>query len=384
MHAFLLAWKQLTFEKMRFFTAIFGVAFACILIFMQLGFKDALFDSATLLQRTMKGDIYILHKQSEALWRMRPFSEQRLYQALSFPEVADITPMYSAQIPWKNPETGQNRTALVLGIDPAKVDVYAIKGLKDLQKELQKTDTVIFDQYSRPEFGDVKSLLEKGPFPVEIGGIKLDVAGMFQFGITFSADGNLIVNDTTFLRMFPNRAREGIDLGIIMVKPGTDIPALKKKIEAALPTDVSVMTQAEYVTYEKAYWQNITPIGYIFNLGVILGFVVGLVIVYQILFTDITNHLTEYATLKAIGYPPSYFFHVVFWSSVFLATLGFLPGFIVCLFLYQVVESAIFIAMDLNAGKIIMVSSLTLTMCFVSGLIATRKLRQADPVELFV
>lgn len=382
--AFLLAWRQLWHEKLRFSTAVAGVAFACILVFMQMGFKSALFESATLLQRTIVGDLYLQETQSEALWRLVTFPRQHLYQAMSVPGVADVTALYAAQAPWKNPITGINRTALILGIEPRASSIYPLRGLDEYQAKLQMRDTVLFDEFSRPEFGPVKQLLaERGEFPVEVAGQKLDVVGTFKMGITFSADGNLIVNDTTFFKIFPGKSQQGVDVGIIILDKGADIQTVQAKLRTILPTNIEIMTREEYTESEKAYWNDLTPIGYIFNFGVIMGLVVGLVIVYQVLFNDINNHLHEYATLKAMGYDNSYFIKVVMSAAGILAISGFVPSWLLCFGLFKMVQKSIFIEMNLSFDISILTFSLIICMCFLSAFLAIRKLKAANPVDMF-
>lgn len=381
--AFRLAIRQLLHDKVRFITAICGVIFACILVFMQIGFKNALFESATLLQRTMTGQLYLQHEQSEALWRLTSFPRQYLYSTLSISGVKDVTIMHAGLTSWKNPVTGINRTALILGIDP-HASVYPIKGLDALKEKLQMRDTIIFDEASRPQFGPIKNLLaKKGEFPVEIGGQRLDVVGTFRMGIAFSADGNLIVNDTTFLKIFPMKSQMGADIGIISVVEGADIDSIQKKIEALMPPSIKVMNKQQYIAAEKAYWNDLTPIGYIFNFGVIMGLIVGLVIVYQVLFNDITNHLHEYATLKAMGYDNPYFTKVVISAAFILAVAGFIPGWMLCYGIYDLVEKSIFIEMNLTLAKSLTTFSLISAMCFFSSLLAIRKLKAANPVDVF-
>lgn len=382
-YAFRLAWRQLSHQKVRFVTAVAGVVFACILVFMQIGFKTALFESATLLQRTMTGQLYLCDVQSEAIWRLIPFPRKTLYRALSVPEVENVSAMYVGQAPWKNPVTGTNRTALILGIDP-RVDVFPFEGLKESAQKLQMRNVVLFDEFSRPEFGPVKKLLaEKGEFPVEVGGRNLDVVGTFQMGITFSADGNLIVNDTTFFEIFPARSPQGVEVGIISLSPGADIARVQRDIQKIMPENIKVMSREEYVEDEKAYWNDLTPIGYIFNFGVIMGLFVGLVIVYQVLYNDINNHMHEYATLKAMGYEDSYFVKVVLSSAVILAIAGYVPSLILCMGLYKVVQASIFIEMNLSLGKAFLTFSLISSMCFISAILAVRKLKVANPVDVF-
>lgn len=381
--AFLLAWRQLWHDKVRFLTAICGVIFACLLVFMQIGFKNALFESATLLQRTMTGDLYLQHTQSEALWRLISFPRQNLYRALSVDGVDNVTSLYASQAPWKNPETGVNRTALILGIDPQS-NVYPLPGLDSQRNILRMRDTVLFDERSRPEFGKVVDLLKAHKeFPVEIAGHRLDVVGTFQMGITFSADGNLLVNDTTFFKIFPMKSQAGVDIGIISLKPGADIQKIKTEIRSILPDDIEVLTRSEYVESEKAYWNDLTPIGYIFNFGVIMGLFVGLVIVYQVLFNDITNHLHEYATLKAMGYNNGYFVRVVMSAALILVISGFIPGWLISASLYKIVEKSIFIEMNLTFIKVATTFSLIAMMCFISAFLAVRKLKSASPVDVF-
>lgn len=350
---------------------------------MQIGFKNALFESATLLQRTMTGDLYLQHTQSEALWRLVSFPRQNLYRALSVDGVENVTSLYASQAPWKNPETGVNRTALILGIDPQS-NVYPLPGLDSQRNILRMRDTVLFDERSRPEFGKVVDLLKAHKeFPVEIAGHRLDVVGTFQMGITFSADGNLLVNDTTFFKIFPMKSQAGVDIGIISLKPGADVQKIKTEIRNILPDDIEVLTRSEYVESEKAYWNDLTPIGYIFNFGVIMGLFVGLVIVYQVLFNDITNHLHEYATLKAMGYNNGYFVRVVMSAAFILVISGFIPGWLISASLYKIVEKSIFIEMNLTFVKVATTFSLIAMMCFISAFLAVRKLKSASPVDVF-
>lgn len=381
--AFRLAWRQLWYDKVRFMTAISGVLFACILVFIQIGFKEALFQSATLLQSKLSGQIYVIDERSEALWRLVSFPLQELYKANSQPEVDDITWLYAGQAAWKNPVTGNSRTALILGINPHS-NVYMFDGLSDKMDLLKMRNTVLFDSLSRKEFGPVEDMLrEKGEFSVELRGENTDVVGTFRMGITFSADGNLIVSDSTFFKLFPEKSQDGVDIGIITLKPGSDVLAVQKKLKSILPDDLKIMTKEEYIADEKKYWNDIMPIGYIFNFGVVMGLFVGLIIVYQVLFNDITNHLHEYATLKAMGYPNFYFIIVVISSSLILMAGGYLPGLLISTGLYSLIEKNIFIAMDMTPSKIVNTFGMITGMCFISGFLAVRKLRAASPVDVF-
>jgi putative ABC transport system permease protein len=114
-----------------------------------------------------------------------------------------------------------------------------------------------------------------------------------------------------------------------------------------------------------------------------MGLVVGMVIVYQILFADIAGHLSEYATLKAMGYSNGYLTRVVLGAAVILAVIGFVPGFLVSAFLYDFVAGATFLPLVMTAERALGVFLLIFAMCFTAGLLAMRKLRDANPADMF-
>jgi len=143
------------------------------------------------------------------------------------------------------------------------------------------------------------------------------------------------------------------------------------------------LTLKQFIDFEKDYWAGSTPIGFIFTLGIVIGFLVGLVIVYQILYADISDHLPEYATLKAMGFTDNYFLGVVLQESLILALLGFIPGVVISLGLYSLAQGATMLPIVMTVQRAITVLILTITMCTLSGAIAIRKLRAADPAEIF-
>jgi len=381
-----LAWAQLTREKMRLVIALAGIGFADLLMFMQFGFRDALFESSISFHSKLKGDIFIINTQSTALIAMKSFPQRRLYQALSFNGVTAISPVYLGFGLWKNPDPNQRNTRqlMVIGFDPT----HPILDLPEIQNNLHKikiSDVVLFDQASRPEFGPVVEYFKQGkPVETEVDNRRVRVEGLFTLGASFGADGNLVTSDLNFLRIFATRRTRGlIDIGVVKLEPGTDVKAVVDKMRATLPKDVMIFTKEEFADFEKKYWQESTSIGFVFTLGAAMGFIVGIVIVYQILYTDVTDHLPEYATLKAMGYKDIYFLGVVFQEAMILAILGYLPGFGISLVLYNLGRSATSLPMYMTLTKAITVFVMTVIMCSVSGAIAVRKLQAADPADIF-
>lgn len=381
-----LAWAQLTREKMRLVIAIAGIGFADLLMFIQFGFRDALFESSISFHSQLKGDIFLTSTQSTALIAMKSFSQRRLYQALSFNGVTGISPVYLGFGLWKNPDPEKNNTRqlMVIGFDPTH-PIFELPEVKDNLDKIQLADVVLFDRSSRPEFGPVAEYFKQGKtVETEIDNRRVTVEGLFTLGASFGADGNIITSDLNFLRIFNGRRTKGlIDLGVVHLQPGTDVKAVIEKMRATLPQDVTIASKEEFVAFERKYWEESTAIGFIFTLGAAMGFIVGIVIVYQILYTDVTDHLPEYATLKAMGYKDIYFLSVVFQEALILAIIGYLPGLGVSMVLYNLARTATSLPMYMNMGKVVTVFAMTVVMCFVSGAIAVRKLQAADPADIF-
>lgn len=386
MFAIPLAWLQLKRERIRLLIALAGIGFAVILMFIQLGFRDALFDSAVRLHQSFKGDIFLVSPQSTALIAMKSFSQRRLYQALGVDGVQAISPIYLDFALWKNPDNRRTRGILVVGFNPAD-PVFDLPGVVQNLDRIRIPDVVLFDEASRAEFGPIPDKFNGGePVITEVGGRRISVGGLFNMGASFGADGNLITSDLNFLRLFDRRKKGLIDVGVIQLEPGADAQRVITQLRADLQdksADVKVYTKAEFVEAEQNYWRSSTAIGFIFSLGTAIGFVVGTVIVYQILYTDVTDHLAEYATLKAMGYRNGYLLSVVFQEALILSVLGYIPGFFLCLGLYNLTRNATSLPIAMTLDRGILVFCLAVTMCVISGAVAVRKVQDADPADIF-
>jgi putative ABC transport system permease protein len=379
-----LAWRQLRFEKARLLSAIAGVLFACVLVFMQLGFRSALFDSATALLSAMRAELFLMNPLTTASFRPEPIPRARAHQALALPEVTQSVPVYMAQASWRNPVDGSRRAIQLIGFD-VEARAMEFAGLDALTDALKRVDAVAFDQRSRPEFGPVAELLREGggSLRVQVANRLVDVVGLVDIGPSFGADGNLVVSEVNFRRLVPERLPSNTDLVAIRLAPGADVAAAQARLREILPPDVMVLTQAELVAWERRYWEEATPIGFIFGFGSVMGLIVGMVIVYQILFSDIANHLREYATLKAIGYSNWHLSRVVLGAALLLAVLGFIPGALLSAYLYTVIGEATFLPLAMDAERLLGVFGMIFMMCAVAGLLAMRKLRDADPADMF-
>lgn len=378
-----LAWLQLTHEKLRLVAAVAGIAFAVVLILMQIGFQQALANSGSLVQSALRGDIFLTSRQYEDLLSSKEFSKRRLYQALAFDEVASVWPVYTGMAQWKNPEDLLERAILVIGADPA-AGVIRVPAGQDPGR-LVLPDKALFDASSRTEFGPIADIVRrKGSLETEVNGRKIQVIGLYQLGTSmFGINATMLTSDLNFLRIFPHHSQDLVEIGVIRLKPSANRNKVRDALVNSLPRDVNIETQEAFAARERNYWTSHTGVGYIFSLGMFMGFVVGAVIVYQILYTDVNDHLSEYATLKAVGYEHSYLASLVLKESLLLAIFGFLPGLAIAKVLYIITARATRLPMDMTPQRMGLVLVATLVMCSLSALLAIGKLRQADPADIF-
>jgi putative ABC transport system permease protein len=378
-----LSWLQLVREKPRLLVALAGIAFADILMFMQLGFQAALYNSTTRMHKNFRADLVLISPQARNLMNMQTFPRRRLYQAMSLDGVKSAEALYINFADWKNPQTRRKNATLVLGFDPEK-PVFTLPEVNQNLEAIKLPDTLLFDRSSRGEYREAIAQINQGKtVTTELGDRRINLVGLFSVGASFGADGSLITSDLNFLRLFPRRNAEGVSVGLITLQPGTDPRLIQTTLQANLPDDVRVLTKQELIDFEKDYWQKNTAIGFIFSLGTMMGFIVGVIIVYQILYTDVSDHMAEYATLKAMGYKDFYLLGVVFQEALILAVLGYIPGISLSFGLYALTRNATNLPLFMASARALVVLVLTIVMCAISGAIAMRKLQAADPADIF-
>ena len=378
-----LSWLQLTRDKRRFVAALAGIAFAVSLMLTQLGFEDALLSTAGLLHTHLAADVVLISPHYQFVISPRNFTDRRLYQTLGVDGVASVEPMYWGQAPFKNPFDRSERVIFMVGFNPHSALIKAPGVAENLEK-LRSPGHVLFDSIRRPEYGRVaEAFKEQGNVEAEVAGREVEVSGLFQMGTSFAIDGTLIMSDETFLRIMPHRQRGLIDVGLIQLKPGADAVSVKQQIQRIMPPDVRVLTRQEFIELENKYWTTYTPTGFIFKLGVLMAIFVGCIIVYQILYTDVSDHLPEYATVKAMGFPDRYLFSLVLQESLILSVLGFVPGLLVAYFVYNVSRDATLLPLRMTVERGAIVYLLTAVMCAISAAFAMRRLKSADPADIF-
>lgn len=378
-----LGWLQLKHDKFRLFTALSGIAFADILIFMQLGFMNALYSANTQYPRKINGDIILTSTQATNFNEPYTFPRRRIYQAMDVPGVKSAEPLYVGSLSWRNPQNKEKTSMMVLGFDPAK-PMFDLPEVNSQLDKVKLPDTVLFDRASRGEYDRVIEQIQQGQkITTESDRTTITIGGLFTVGASFADDGALITSDQNFMRLFPRKQPGLVSIGVINLAAGQNPETVRTFLNTYLPDDVTASTYQEYVDAELVYIQSSTAIGFVFTLGTMMGFIVGIVIVYQVLSTDVNDHMAEYATFKAMGYKNSYLLCVVFEEAIILSIIGFIPSVAIAAGLYQLTAAATALPIVLPVSRAVTVLIMTIIMCSISGAIATRKLQSADPADIF-
>jgi len=378
-----IGWLQLVHNKARLAAALAGVAFASVLVLMQLGFLGALIGTIKLPYDQMSADILVSASDMNTLADGSPLPRQRMFEALSVQGVDSAAPLYYGKVDWKQPD-GTIRNLDVFGIDPS-AQTFRNPAINAHLSETSLSDVALIDARTRNAPKNLFAGIAAGePYRFEVKGRTLTVVGTFEIGGGFSTDGYLVVSDQTFLRLFPQRVGGAPNHILVTLAPGADARSVVEHLRATLPAyDSIVRTVEEAFAKDRAFQTTQRPVGLVFGFGVVIGILVGIIIVYQVLSTDVAEHLKEYATFKAIGYSQRFFLGIVFEEALILALLGFVPGILVALALYAAISAATGLPLAMTPARPLWVLLGTLAMCALSGAVATRRLARADPADLF-
>ena len=386
-HDLPLAWLQLKRQPVRYLVAVTGIGFAALLMFMQLGFQSGLLKSATTFYQALETDLVLINPATVNSGSYQQFPQSLLYQALGVEGVSETIPLYITNINAQQLGGVKPTSLRVIGYDPdtTVLNVPEINNQRDL---LKIPNFVLFDKLGLSiKTGPVaKQFSTDGPLELTLSNFSRSfrIMGLFKLGSTFVADSNLIASQATALDLaFPQVNVGEISLGLIRVAPNANRSEIQTYLKNLYGDELQVLTKEELITQERNYWNNVSSFGVIFGFGTIMGLLVGGVVVYQVLYTDVSDHLKEYATLKAMGFSNQFILMVVIQESVLLAVSAFIPATLLSAALYAGLTAVSGIRLEMTPDKTLLVGSLTVSLCAVASAIAIRKLRDADPASVF-
>jgi len=377
------AWLQVTNNPVKLMIALAGVSFSNLLMFFQLGLMDSLYNSQRKPIDRLRADLVMVSSGYSNFGALQNFKRSRIYQALGVEGVEGVAPLRIGRGNWITPATRQSFDVYVYGVPLSQPSLNFVE-LESDPMQLQALGTAFFDRNSKKQYGDVIGALRRdGVYQLEVSGKALRIVNTFTMGATFAAEANLICSDNTFQYLFPRNNANDIQIGLIRLRPGASAAAVQAALQPLMRRDVKVLTRDQLAALEVNYWKRNSSVGFIFSLGVLVGFVVGAIIVYQILYGDVMNSLPQYATLKAMGYTDRFVILVVIQQSAILAFVGFVPGVIVSSGLYWLLAAVTKLSVIMTFERALLVLLLTFVMCVGSGSLATRKLVELDPADVF-
>jgi putative ABC transport system permease protein len=379
-----LARRNLLANTPRLIRSTAGIAFAVLLMMAQIGFRNSFLDSVLLTMRALDGDIMLVSPAKYQFENAAQFSRRQLYEARAVPGVATARPFYVERIAaiWKNPQDHRHFQVMAFGFDPDQ-PVFLLPDVLAKLEALRQPDTVMVDRRARSVLGEASTGTE-----TELAGRTIRVVGTFQLGRSFFSDGNVIISDRNFFKLFGARGLNNTDLpdievGVVKVLPEFDIPHVQRALRDAMPANVAVLTKAEWIDEEARFYAQNSPIGPIFGIGTLVGFAVGMMISYQILFSELSDQRAQYATLKAMGYHNRFLLKVVLQQGVFYALVGYAPAWLLCFLLFRGIGEIALLPIGMSIGLTATSLGLTVGMCVGSALIVVRRVIAADPAELF-
>ncbi len=372
-----LAWRNLVSNKSRLLRSAGGIGFAVLLMVMQLGFEQAFFESALAVIRGLDGDIVLQSVHKYQFATREPFPRTDLDKARDQPGVASARALYADWFDffWKNPIDGKIFLVRAFGFEP-DAPVFTYADVNAARDKLKEPNTVLVDRRARRFLG-----MDSGATEAELNGTKVKIVGGFVLGPDFQSDGTVVMSDRTFASLL--RGPPGVDVGVLKVKPGDDPAVVQQSLRKALPDTIAVFTKPQLIEFERKFQADVSSAGPIFAMGTIVGFVVGMLISYQVTYTDLADQLPQYATLKAMGYKSGYLMRVVFEQAAFNALAGWVPALLLSILLYYVIGRVALLPLHMTMRVTLVSLGLTLGMCLVSAAIAVRRVITADPAEVF-
>jgi putative ABC transport system permease protein len=378
------AWRNLVANRRRLLRSAAGIAFAVLLMMVQLGFERGFFDASLSAVRALDGDLFVSTAAKYRFGTRDPFPHREFDTIRSVDGVASAAPLYASwqEFFWTSPQDGKSYLVRVFAFDPDGPPVFLPSGIAGQQALLKGDNTVLVDRRSRGFLG-----MAGNPSQADLNGQRVQVVGSFALGPDFMSDGTVIIGDRLFAKLLPGNREPAsalpIETAVIKIRSGDTPAAVANALRKALPASLTVMTKAELVEFERQFHAKLSSAAPIFWLGTIVGFIVGMLISYQIIYTDLSDQLPQYATLRGIGYDTPYLVRMVLRQAALSACAGYVPAWLLCLIAFRIIGEIALLPLRMTIGLTLLTFVLTLGMCLLAGALAVRRVITADPAEIF-
>lgn len=366
--------RMLLHNRRRLLSMSLSVAVGVVVVFVEMGLLQGILDSQALVATLVRGDLIVMNKGRTDLHRWDKLNSIRLSQIRSIPGVARVMPIYEDHVSLRDPDDKRVRRVILFAFSPNDLPLGIGRRAK-VSAALKMSDSFMFDRLSRPIFGNIKTGQD-----IEIDKHPMRVSGLVAMGPDIVNDGNIFVSDGQWLSRQPDAQPI---MGVIRVARNANVDNVRTEILSNLPEDITVLTPDEARKRENSATLGSTPIGLLFAVGMIAGIVIGTINCYQVLYTEVSDHLQQFATLKAIGFTHRFLQGVILTQAALLSGTGFAVGVILSALADAYIGSATMLPTQLHFLSASLVGLGTVAMCFFAGWIAIGRLHAADPAALY-
>lgn len=410
-----IARKNLLEDIPRFIVAQAGIMFAVSLVTIQTGILSGFTRSTVLLIEGSDADIWVASDKMVQFELTEPLLYEQVNRVQQVDGVARAEALFLGSGRWKPPK-GETSPLKLVGFDPNGVLFQPGILTQGSLEALQQPYAVMVDQSRLPslEVSKIGDRARVGELPAELVALtsasqsiaastfvysSLDTANAYaNAGFTsrikcqIQPGGNVDCTNiyeksseppdpSTVPPTRPPSGTDPITYILVGVEPGRDITQVQRQIEAALPGIVA-KTKAEMSLMTRDYWEKRTGLGFVLGLGAAVGVVVGAIVVAQILYSSVSDHLREFGTLKAMGAADRVLYGIIVEQSLWMAVLGYIPGMILCggVSAWAATKGIIILISPLSALGVL---GITVVMCVGSAFFAIQKVTRIDPAMVF-
>jgi len=381
--------QQLRRQRTSTLLSLAGVTASLLVIFAQLGIERAVYYSAIRIHKAVLGDAVLVPAgfKSLQLHASVPSAMSDVVAANS--SVVGSSPFWFDVMSLHHSGMSAPRQIAWYAID-VEAPSIELPGLRENLYKLRVTRRILFDRESRPYFGDLGEVADKGEEITVLGPPdsrqllrELFVVGSVAIGPNVVNDGAVVMSQDTMVEALGPWYAERPAFYSLRFLPGADQAKTRDALNQALAGRAEVITREEFERRERTYWSRETPVGYITDLGFVMGIMIGMVFIYYAQYQIIRFYLPEYAILKSLGYDYWFFLCMIGQIGAAIITPAFLVAFTLASVVYGVAEATIHLGMVMGLREMVVALVASIVMTAVSSLFAIRRLWRVDPIMLF-
>jgi putative ABC transport system permease protein len=372
----IVAGANLLQHRLRLVAALAGVAVALFLLTLQISVLDAAKVKVTQLYNDFNFDVAAVPDTYQFLLNFETIDRVVLDQARATGDVSQAFGLNVDVVHWMQWPSKKQAYLFLVGLDDPGTFVRD-PVIRDGVKSLVSSHSILIDDYSEPDIGP----LATGTM-AKIGDELETIDGHFRLGLFFYGEGTGIVRNTDFPRL-TDRDSSKMSIGLFQLKPGVSPQKAKHDLEAIVPEHTLVFTRAELLQQERDYFLSVRPVGIMIYISMLIACLVGIVIIVQVLSTEVANRMKEYAVLKAMGSSPAFVYGIGVTQAILVGLGGLLPALLIGGVVLWYIEYRTHLEAALGLvllGKMLVIT-FAASICAAAAVLG--RVQRADPAALY-